>query len=241
MYKIILPNFEGPLDLLIYFIKREQLDLFDIPIAKITEEFLTYIKLMEYLDIEVTSEFLVMAATLMQIKSQMLLPHPEKEQQADDYIDLKQELVEKLIEYDKIKETSQIIFEMIKDKHYLYYRGITESQISDFAKKYKTYKNIKINDLVEIVQNLYKKNINSRDFTLIKISTLNIEKELERVESLLSSKGQIDFSNLVAEKSKPYKILTFIAILELIKQKKALALQNEPFDDIILFSISSQN
>ncbi|MGQ9819067.1 MAG: segregation and condensation protein A, partial [Candidatus Kapaibacteriales bacterium] len=136
MYKIILPCFEGPLDLLIYFIKRDQLDLFNIPISKITEEFLQYIKLLKSLDIEVTSEFLVMAATLMKIKSQMLLPSKEFNKNLEKTPDPRTELVEKIIEHEKINLISKSIAELIENHNYFFFKKINENLIKDISKKY---------------------------------------------------------------------------------------------------------
>lgn len=240
MYKIILPFFEGPLDLLIYFIKRDQLDLFDIPISKITEEFLAYIKLMKSLDIEVTSKFIVMAATLMQIKSQMLLPRKENNSNSEDIPDPRNELVEQIIAHEKIASIRQNISELIENHNHLYFRGITENQLKDFSKKYISYNHLQIIDLINSLKKLFN---NKKDeyFSEIKVSRLNIEEEIHRIENIIVSEGQITFSKLTQNFEKPYLIITFIAILELIKQKKAIALQNNEFDDFVLFSTNSTN
>lgn len=239
MYKIILPLFEGPLELLIYFIKRGQLNLFDIPISKITEEFLTYMKLMKSLDIEVTSEFIVMAATLMQIKSQMLLPRNENNDNSEEISNPRSELVEQFIAHEKMASISQNISELIENHNYLYFREITEVQIKNFSKKYISYNNIKIIDLIHSFKTLFEKN--NQNFSEIKVTKLNIDEEIHRLENIIASKGQLTFSKLLQNCEKPYVIITFIAVLELIKQKKAIALQNNEFDDFIVFSTNSAN
>src|SRR5512137_1217856 len=105
-YKVKLELFEGPLDLLLYLVKRDHLNIYDIPIAKVTEQYLQYLNLMQLLDLNVAGEFLVMAATLMQIKSQMLLPAKEDEGQKEE-IDPREELVKRLLEYEKFKEIAE--------------------------------------------------------------------------------------------------------------------------------------
>lgn len=105
-YKVQLEFFEGPLDLLLHLIKKEEVDIYDIPVAKITEQYLEYIHSIQKLDLEVTSEFLVMAATLISIKSNMLLPQTKKEEE-EDGLDPREELVRHLIEYQKYKEAAQ--------------------------------------------------------------------------------------------------------------------------------------
>ena len=105
-YKLKLEMFEGPLDLLLFLIKKEEVNIYDIPIAKITEQYLEYIEMLKLLDLEVVGDFLVMAATLMQIKSRMLLP-PDPNDQKEEDLDPRDELVRRLLEYKKFKEAAQ--------------------------------------------------------------------------------------------------------------------------------------
>lgn len=110
-FEIKLPLFEGPFDLLLFFIERDELDIYDIPIAKITEDFLTYVHQMEHLNIEVASEFILVAATLMRIKSKMLLPRPQLDEQGNE-IDPREELVKHLLEYKKYKSVVETFHKM---------------------------------------------------------------------------------------------------------------------------------
>jgi segregation and condensation protein A len=110
-FEIKLPLFEGPFDLLLFFIERDELDIYDIPIAKITEDFLTYVHQMEHLNIEVASEFILVAATLMRIKSRMLLPRPQLDEQGNE-IDPREELVKHLLEYKKYKSVVETLHKM---------------------------------------------------------------------------------------------------------------------------------
>ncbi|MCL5991067.1 MAG: segregation/condensation protein A, partial [Bacteroidetes bacterium] len=117
MYKLKLPNFEGPFDLLLYFIKKDEINIYDIPIARITEEFLKYIRLMSLFDLELAGEFLVMAANLMYIKSQLLLPR-ESSGDGVDIEDPRTLLVQRLIEYKQIKEAARDLSMMAEDSRY---------------------------------------------------------------------------------------------------------------------------
>src|SRR3989338_5253833 len=111
-YKVKLEVFEGPLDLLLYLIKKEEIDIYDIPIAKITDQYLEYLELMKLLDLTIAGEFLVMAATLMHIKSRMLLPPDQLEEAGEEEADPRTELVRRLLEYRKFKEAAQDLSQM---------------------------------------------------------------------------------------------------------------------------------
>ena len=114
-YKVKLNIFEGPLDLLLFLIKRDKIDIYDIPIAGVTEQYLEYMELMQMLDLEIAGEFLVMAATLMQIKNKMLLPPEETEDDQEEQEDPREELVRRLLEYRKFKEAADKLKEMRED------------------------------------------------------------------------------------------------------------------------------
>src|SRR5437762_10492408 len=121
-YKIRLPLFEGPMDLLLFFIKRDELDIYDIPVHKITTEFLEYLKLMQALDLEVAGDFIVVAAELCQIKAKMLLPREERTEEGVEEEDPRADLVRRLIEYRRFKEMSQELNVMGEEARKLYYR-----------------------------------------------------------------------------------------------------------------------
>ena len=127
-YKIKLEIFEGPLDLLLYLVKRDHLNIYDIPIASITEQYLKYIELMQLLDLNIAGEFLVMAATLLQIKSKMLLPAEEKPQ--EDSIDPREELVQHLLEYQRFKEVAETLRQMEQKRQDVFKRPKVDSGIT---------------------------------------------------------------------------------------------------------------
>lgn len=239
MYKIVLPIFEGPLDLLLYFIKRDEINIYDIPIARITEEFLSYIKLMQINDIEITSEFLLMASLLMQIKAQMLLPSQQNlDNNPDD--DPRKPLVEQLIEYQLFKKASEALKSKIETQNYTFYRGTYESEIKEVANKLKTFKQLTAWDLIKTYYNILHRN-QLTETTEIRINPFKIEDEIEKIKSIVNHKGQISFFELARGKEKPLIIVTFIAILELVKQKQIFAFQNDDDSQIILFSTAFLN
>ncbi|MDD5027509.1 MAG: segregation/condensation protein A, partial [Candidatus Omnitrophica bacterium] len=132
-YKIKIEMFEGPLDLLLYLVKKDHLNIYDIPIAKVTEQYLQYLNLMQMLDLNVAGEFLVMAATLMQIKSKMLLPAEEGQSAAAEQEDPREELVRRLLEYEKFKEIAQDLRQKETDQREVFKRpkGETEKDLSE--------------------------------------------------------------------------------------------------------------
>jgi segregation and condensation protein A len=239
MYKIVLPIFEGPLDLLLYFIKRDEINIYDIPIARITEEFLSYIKLMQINDIEITSEFLWMASLLMQIKAQMLLPSKQDIDNNPDE-DPRKILVEQLIEYQLFKKASEALKSKIDDQHYAFYRGAYESEIKEVADKFKTFKQLTAWDLIKTYYNVLHRN-QLIETTEIKINPFKIEDEIDRVKSAVNRKGQISFFELIFGKEKALIVVTFMAVLELVKQKQIFAFQNDDDSQIILFSTAFVN
>lgn len=137
-YEIKLPQFEGPFDLLLFFIERDELDIYDIPISKLTDDFLTYIHGMENLNIEVASEFILVAATLMRIKAKMLLPRRELDPETGVEIDPREELVSRLIEYKKYKEATDSLRKMEEDRQSIAKRGNVLNENKEIAALFET-------------------------------------------------------------------------------------------------------
>ena len=134
-YEIKLPQFEGPFDLLLFFIERDELDIYDIPIAKLTNDFLAYIQHMESLDIELASEFILVAATLMRIKAKMLIPRKEINEEGEE-IDPREELVQRLIEYKRFKEVSEELKDFENERQQKEKRGNIHKELHQIAEKF---------------------------------------------------------------------------------------------------------
>ncbi len=240
MYKIVLPIFEGPLDLLLYFIKRDEINIYDIPIAKITDEFLNYLKIMQKLDLEVASEFLVMASTLMEIKAKMLLP-AEKKDNPEQIEDPRKELVAQLLEYQIFKEVSSYLEQNLEKMQNFFFREIYESDLTDIASKLKTFRPATVYELAKAFYELIARNEQIKPKE-IKIAEYKIEDAITVILETLQSKNQISFNKLCEKASKQIVVLYFIAILELVKQNIIYAYQTDSNSEIFLFLVTkSQN
>lgn len=240
-YTIKIEAFEGPFDLLFHLIDKNEIDIYDIPINDITEQYLHYIYEMEKLDLDITSEFLVMAATLIEIKSKMLLP---KDVLVDEGIEIedvdpRDELVRKLLEYKKYKAVT----EELKKREGLYnriYFKAKEEIIIENDPQDKVFDNIEINDLINAFNKLLKANIkNNQDshynIREIEREPVSIENKLKDLLNLLKYKKIITFQSIFTSVSDKLDIVvTFLALLELMKLKKIKVLQEKCFDGIMI-------
>ncbi|MEA4849340.1 MAG: segregation/condensation protein A [Clostridiaceae bacterium] len=230
-----LEAFEGPLDLLLHLIEKAEVDIYDIPIAEITDQYLHYISMMEIHDLEVSSEFLVMAATLLEIKSKMLLPKPKKEESAEDGADPREELVQKLIEYKKYKEASL----ELKDKLVVYSRVFYKppEPIEDYINDVGSISNISLDMLYMSFRNILLKNESKKrnNFREIYREVVTVEDKIRLINKLLISKPSFYFDDLFVGCYNRYEIIvTFLAVLELLKRRSLLIEQERNFSRILI-------
>lgn len=226
-YKIKLDIFEGPLDLLLYLIKKEELDIYDIPIAHITEEYLKYIQLMQELDIDLASEFLVMAATLIHIKSKMLLPVINESSELENLEDPRQELVKQLLEHKKFKSAAEMLWSRVQVEQNVFVRAAieTDSENPEVAAT--------VFDLVSAFQKILTRR---KEQIAVEIANdkLTLAQKIVEIKSLLKNHLQINVTNLMeAALSKAEIIIIFLAILELVKESVIGLMQTETFGEII--------
>lgn len=235
MYKLKLPNFEGPFDLLLYFIKRDELNIYDIPIAKITGEFLKYIRMMQYFDLELAGEFIVMATTLMYIKTQMLLPREDAEE-GSEAEDPRTQLVQRLLEYKKFKEAAYNLQEMEDSQKYVYYRRYFEADRENAEEAGKNnYANAGLFDLIKAFQKaIAKKNAEPEKQHVVNLFPVSVEERSAQLMKALIKKKRIIFSEYLKTATKPVIVVTFLAILDLIRRRKIYVSQDEVFEDIII-------
>ncbi|NBC25322.1 MAG: segregation/condensation protein A [Bacteroidetes bacterium] len=232
MYKVQLKNFEGPLDLLLFFIKRDELNIYDIPIYHITREFLDYIRLMEELDLEVASEFIYMASLLMSIKARMMLPVDNEDDEALDEHDPRYELVQKLLEYKRYKEMAGKLTIIDEETRQKYYRGYPEADEVEKQATGEALKDVTIFDLMsafkKVLSDIKKQNVYHR---VEKIET-SVEEQAEIVQELLRTNGRMSFRELCRTSGKRTIIVVmFLAILELAKEQRInLFIENDPTD-----------
>jgi segregation and condensation protein A len=238
VYKIRLQQFEGPLDLLLFFIRRDELDIYDIPISRITKEFMEYIHLLTQLDLEVAGDFILMAATLMQIKVKMLLPKEVDEKGSE--IDPRADLVRALLEYKRYKEMSEELSYMETNQRKYNYRGNFESDEKETPNDYNVLlKNITIYDLIKA----FKKALLDRPAEPvhnIKKWNVTIEDQMNYISQFLEKKNSLSFFELMIELGDRIKIVvTFIAMLEMVKAGK-LGLRESPnLNDFVIYGLSN--
>ncbi|HPD33968.1 MAG TPA: segregation/condensation protein A [Bacteroidota bacterium] len=236
MFKIKLKDFEGPFDLLLYFIKRDEIDIYDIPIAKITEEFLNYLHLLEIMDIEVASDFIVMAATLLQIKADMLLQINKSEKETlSDENDPRTPLVKQLIEYQKYKEAAKHLSERYDENQYYFYRKNFQSEINQSNEIGTHYKNASIFNLVDALSKVMKRgNADKQTFHQVNLFPITIEEKKNEILQILHLKSRIYFSKLIDNYSRFEIVVSFLALLELARTNEISLLQNSNFGEIVI-------
>lgn len=231
LYKVKLDVFEGPFDLLLFLIRKNEVDIYDIPIFKITKQFLDYIEVMKILDLDVAGDFIEMCATLMSIKARYLLPRPDEED--EDYEDPRQELVERLIEYKRYKEASMEMEELEEQRSRLYPREYFNfvpktEEISDEEYLDK----VTLFDLVlafrKALDDMPK--IHVHEVQMIKVT---VEEQTEMILAQLQVKSMILFQDLMRDmREKIAIIVTFIALLDLIKNGFVEVSQSDVYEDI---------
>lgn len=240
-YVIKLDNFEGPLDLLIYLIERAKMDIINIPIASIADQYINYINSMDVMDMELASEFLLMASTLLKIKSESLLPNePEVNTQLSiDEADSKEILKQKLIQYKKYKSYAEMLVNRYKSRK-VFYRNKSIFP-NDFIVSKERLKKIPVSKLKNIYDKIINKHTTStaqKRITLNhirNIKPLKIEEKMEYLRKIISIKQTITFFYLVSLSNEKGEVIAyFLAVLELLKLNQLYAIQEKIFGDIIL-------
>ncbi len=230
-YKLKLDIFEGPLDLLLYLIKKDDIDVSDIPIVDVTEQYMEYIEMMRMLDLDVVGDFLVMAATLMQIKSKMLLPPDPMEEEEES--DPRDELTRRLHEYKKFKEIAGTLQDRESERQNLFSRAIDpEEQAKLRTDAREVFFEVNLFDLINAFSEALKKVPEEIYHEIVK-EEFTIEQKIHDILHSLIEKSSIMLTDLfVAAKSKVEVIVSFLAILELIRLKEIKAIQKRLFSDI---------
>jgi segregation and condensation protein A len=227
-YRVNLDIFAGPLDLLLYLVRKEEVDIYDIPIAKITDQYIRYIELLKSLDIDLAGDFLVMAATLMQIKSAMLLPKAETDQFADDDLsDPRRELIRQLLEYKKFKDAANLLNIAADEQKERFGRpGTIIEQLRPDAEPEIDMEQVSIWDLLEAFDLICKATGNVRDISRIQDDT---PIDLYQIEILhrLQTEGPLTFERIFESRTNRLVMIgLFLALLELIREKLVWAEQS---------------
>jgi segregation and condensation protein A len=223
-YAIKLPQFEGPFDLLLFFIERDELHIHDIPIAQITTDFLDYIHAMQSLNMELASEFIYVAATLMRIKARTLLPRPELNEDGEE-IDLKADLVQKLVIYKQFKEICESLRSMESKRHLQYRRAniaFDIHQASIYAQNGEELTSLDLYKLLRVYERQMQQFVQRQEaprHTVIQYP-YTIEKQKEMIQSLIKINKQMDFSAIKKQsENKVHFVYNFLAILEMLQQQ----------------------
>ena len=229
--KLELGAFAGPLDLLLFLIKQEQANIFDIPIARITDAYLKYIRLMKTFDVALAADFLVMAATLIEIKSKMLLPRdPLSEAIDEDIEDPRKELVDRLLEYEQFKNAAQMLYERSTIEQAVFARGQIESDEN----------NAEVSATVFDLFNAFEKIVARRK----EVVEMEIEREemsladmIKNLKRRIFSAGRLNLLKfLEAIESRAELVLAFVAVLEIVRTESVELVQNTTFGDIFLLN-----
>ena len=229
-YNVLLPEFEGPLDLLLHLIKKADISIFDIKIDEITKQYLDYIHKMEELNLNIASEYLVMASDLLEMKSRTLIPKNEETQEEDDP---REELINRLINYQNYKES----IEKVKEYEAIRKEVYTREPIVENYKSENVTNNLDItlDDLLKALSKFLENKENAKPLaTKITNKEYSVGKRSIEIRDILREKKKVNFFELFDDVSKEYVVVTFLAILDMSKRQEISITQENNFENIIL-------
>lgn len=239
MYEVKIDAFEGPLDLLLYFIRRDEVDIYDISVAEIAQQYIEYIDMMQMLDLDVAGEFLVMAATLLQMKSEAMLPSGV----AVDYEEpmmTREELVRQLLEYKKFKDAASVLSKKQEDQQNLYARSFVEPGLHNFdMKEFRI--NATLFDLLSAFRTVLQ-GVPDEQLTGLREEAFTVQQKIEEIMGGFKENKRLEFSSLFSSVSSRLEIIvTFLAILELIKMGRIIARQAQLFSKLWLYERTAKD
>ncbi len=232
MYRIRLQQFEGPLDLLLFFIRRDELDIYDIPIADIADEFLDNVRLLKEVDLDTSGDFIYMAAVLMNIKARMLLPGRDIDDEGEP-IDPRHELVERLLEYVRFKEATATLEEKWGDRSHLFTRGQASGFISDEDENREELVDASVFDLVSALRRVLT-TVPDEYIHEIEAESYSLEEQIDFLQAILRIKPKSSFIGLLQGRSKAFIITTFLAVLEMARTNQIEIFLSGETDDFHL-------
>lgn len=237
--KVIINDFEGPLDLLLHLIKKSNIDIYDINIVDITNQYMNFIHEMEELNLNVASEYLLMAAELLEMKSNMLLPHPKLEEEIEEE-DPREQLIERLLEYKQYKEVTTSLHELETERKDLFSKA--PSNMNEYKEDIVT--NIdggNVDDLLLAFQKfLERKNLEKPLNTKIAKKEYSVEVRNKEIKKILSIKKKVEFEELFETYTKDYVVVTFLSILDLAKKQELSIQQEQNFEKIYIISVGCE-
>ncbi|HHT38473.1 MAG TPA: segregation/condensation protein A [Mollicutes bacterium] len=232
-YKVKIDEFEGPLDLLLHLIKESNIDIYDIQISEITEQYLDYIETMEVLNLSIASEYLVMAAELIEMKSKALLPSVDDGEEDEFEEDPKETLIRRLIEYKHYKEITNTFKELEKERSQIYTK--LPSSLEDYREKQEATETHSVLLLLDAFSKFldrieYQKPLNTK----ITSKELSIGDRITKIRNILNTKKEVHFEALFDEWNRSYVVVTFLAILQMAKEQEVIIAQDVNFGDIYI-------
>jgi segregation and condensation protein A len=236
-YKVRLEVFEGPLDLLLYLIKKDEVDIYNIPIELITRQYIEYLNLMRMLDLNIAGDFLVMAATLMMIKSRMLLPVEERPELEPEEDDPRWDLVRQLIEYKKFKDAAGTLQQWEWQQGNMFVRGAEEVPVA--KEPGLEMGDVNIFDLISAFNDAMKR-VKADEIGEIFAPACTVADKIEAILNRIRQDGKILFSGLFENATTRHEVIcTFLALLELIRLRQIDARQSGPFREIVVVGVGS--
>ena len=234
MDNLLIGDFEGPLDLLLHLIKKSKMEIFDIEISEITRMHLNYIEEMTDMNLDIASEYLVMAAELIEMKSRKLLPNKKDEEEKEEEENPEEELKRRLIEYKKYKESTEV-FRNLEENRANYYTKAPESLKQYSSEKLENDGSVGIFDLLDAFQKLLERQeYNKPKNTKITRKELSVKERVAKIRDILKVHKKITFIELFDDFSKPYVVVTFLSVLEMTKNREINIKQDNNFSDIYL-------
>lgn len=216
MYQVRLSDFEGPLDLLLFFIQRDELDVYDIPIARIADEFLEYVRLMDEIDLDGAGEFIYMAALLISIKAKMLLPRPEADDQ-EEIVDPRKELVERLVEYVRFKDAADQLGSVWETRSRLHVREEPDEKVASEPDEIEVDYDVSVFQLISALKRVLESARESASH-FVQATEYSIEEQRNWLrEQIAASESPKSFVDLMSDRPKSFIIATFLAILEIVR------------------------
>ena len=234
MDKLLIGDFVGPLDLLLHLIKKSKMEIFDIEISEITNQYLKFIEEMNEMNLDIASEYLVMAAELIEMKSKKLLPQKEEENEEVEEVNSEDELKRRLYEYQKYKESTSE-FRKLEENRNSYYTKAPESLKNYSQEIIENDGSVSVMDLLDAFQKLLERqNLNKPLNTKIARKELSVKERVVKIRDILREKKRVNFIELFDDFSKPYVVVTFLSVLEMAKNKEITLKQDNNFSDIYL-------
>ncbi len=234
MNKFLIGDFEGPLDLLLHLVKSSKMEISDIKLVDITEQYINFLKEMEEMNLDIASEYLVTASELIEMKSRYLLPKPSKEE-TDDYVsDPEEELKQRLLEYEKYKNSVES-FRNLESKRSNYYTKMPERREIYTEEKLENNGSVTAYDLLEALKQLLERREYSKPLnTKITKKELSVKDRVAKIRNVLKNNKCVEFTFLFEELTKEYVVVTFLSILEMAKNKEIVLKQDSNFGTILL-------